>query len=95
MADRRRPAGGVSDGATGIGASELVDWPDFALKALEAVLDALEAVVSALALAASCSGCGALPSAPVAALAEPGAAHQLKQATEHARRVIGRGTPRG
>lgn len=28
LGDRRRPVGGVFDGATGIGASELVDWPE-------------------------------------------------------------------
>jgi hypothetical protein len=80
----------VSDGGTGIGASELVDCADLALDEP----DALEAAVSLLAPAASCEGCGALPRPLCAAPAELGRAHAVKHATEHARIVNGRATTR-
>jgi hypothetical protein len=90
LGDKRLPAGGVSDGATGIGASALAGGPDFALEAL----DALDAAVSLLALVASCEGCGALPSAPGAAPAELGSAHAVMHAKQHARTVDERATTR-
>jgi hypothetical protein len=90
LGDNRRPAGGVSDGATAIGASELVDWPDRLLEALAA----WEAVLSVLARAASCEGCGALPAAGDAATAEPGSAPVSAQARQQARMAGGRDTTR-
>ncbi|HMH46830.1 MAG TPA: hypothetical protein VK538_03865 [Solirubrobacteraceae bacterium] len=78
FADSRRPAGGVSEGGTGIGASELVERP------------ADEAAESMLAAPASCAGRGALPRAPGVALAVAGTAH----ASAHARMVIERRTRR-
>jgi hypothetical protein len=86
LGDKRRPAGGRSDGATGIGASELVDWPDLVLEELAVV----EAVLAVLARAASCEGCGALPGAGDAAPATPGSAAVNAQARQHARMTGGR-----
>jgi hypothetical protein len=83
----------MSDGATGIGASELVDCPDLALEALE-TLAAPEVAVSPPAPAASCEGCGALPNAPDAAPAALGRAHAIEHAIEHAKMVNGRATTR-
>lgn len=81
MGDSCRPAGGVSDGATGIGASELVDWRDRVLEALAA----LEAALPVLVRDPSCEGCGELPSAPDAAPAELGSTQGNAQARQHAR----------
>jgi hypothetical protein len=88
----------VSEGATGIGASELVDWLDFALDALD-VFDAPDALaargapttaVSPTGLVASCQGCSALPSESAAARAELGSAHVNAQARQHASMFCGR-----
>jgi len=99
LADSRRPVGGVSDGATGIGASELVDCVDLELDAVAlpegAAKDlALVCDTAPSAPDASCEGCGALPSAPEAARADPASASAAQHAMQQAKLAGRRGITR-
>jgi hypothetical protein len=87
LADNLRPAGGVSDGGTGIGASELVE-------AVDDDEDDDEARGSALApdtVLTAGAGCGARADEPAAARALAGARRPSAQAIETVSRRIRRG----
>ncbi|HLB22339.1 MAG TPA: hypothetical protein VK605_09510 [Solirubrobacteraceae bacterium] len=90
----------MSDGGTGIGASELVDCVGLELDPVAAPEDAAEGAVlvwdapPTTAPEASCEGCGALPSAPDAARAEPARASAAQQTMQQARLAGRRGITR-
>jgi hypothetical protein len=99
LADSRRPVGGVSDGGTGIGASELVDCVGWELDPVAVAEDFAEGALvvwdaSPRAPEASCEGCGALPSAPGAARADPARTSAAQHAMQQARPVSRRGITR-